>query len=130
MKKLILEFGDPNNTIDNLYFDYKIITLSKHDVSRINEYMNDIKFVVVNTSILNGNSVNLIQNIRRYYNGPLLVLIAAQDANLAKKFIDAGANDILYLGDVTREKVDKSIEFCVVKQRCKANLANLQQLVK
>lgn len=130
MKKLILEFGDPNNTIDNLYFDYKIITLSKHDVSRINEYMNDIKFVVVNTSILNGNSVNLIQNIRRYYNGPLLVLIAAQDANLAKNFIDAGANDILYLGDVTREKVDKSIEFCVVKQRCKANLANLQQLVK
>lgn len=130
MKNLILEFGDPSNTIDNLYFDYKIITLSKHDVQRINEYIHDVKFVVINTSVLNGNSVNLIQNIRRYYLGLLLVLIAAQDANLAKRFIDAGANDILYLGDVTREKVDKSIEFCIIKERCKALLESLQQLIK
>ncbi len=126
--QLILEFGDQNNTINELFHDHKIITLTNNEVSKIRFFKEDIKFVVVNTSVLNGSSAKLIQDIRKYYAGTIIVFVAAQDASLSKKFVEAGASDIMYLGDVSREKVDSSLEYCTIKQRCETNMAKVANL--
>lgn len=106
----IIEIGP--STLPNIFPSKQIFNIQSNELSKLPKFLKhkDLFFVAINTTPFNGSTVKLIKDIRKEYNGPILVFVAKVDSKICGKFLEAGASDIIFEYDINKANIEQLLE--------------------
>lgn len=128
---MLLEISS-NAELSQLFPVSDVVHISPNGLPKVESSLKDIKLCVIHSGPFNGSTIDLIKRIRKDFTGCMIILVNGKDADLGKKFLEAGASDILYDKEATKENIiqvitryNKSHNFDKALEDIKINLTNL-----